>query len=133
SVEHCPHTAEVGGSIPSHANQICGNRLGCFAGTCSTRTRHQATRVRPSTFSADQRYVEERADPALAIWPSPTVLRPASQRWSLTWDRIRPGRRVMISLASRHSDIHCPGNCRRLSVSSLIALIARLPRTFTLS
>ena len=32
SVEHCPHTAEVGGSIPSHAYQICGNRLEWLTG-----------------------------------------------------------------------------------------------------
>jgi|GraSoiStandDraft_28_1057319.scaffolds.fasta_scaffold349499_2 hypothetical protein len=69
-------------------------------GTRSTRTRR---RMR-SVFGSAQRfrgprYLEERADPALAIWSSPTVLRPASQPWALTWDRIRRGRRVDVAQA----------------------------------
>ena len=74
-VEHCPHTAEVGGSIPSRAYQICGNRLEWLTGRAA-----RGLGTRRSVFGPAQRFrgpavFEERADPALAIWSSPTVLR----------------------------------------------------------
>src|SRR6185437_13678007 len=37
SVEHCPHTAEVGGSIPSRAYQARGNRLESSKGRAARR------------------------------------------------------------------------------------------------
>ena len=87
--------AEVGGSIPSRAYQFRGNRLKWWDAQHAYSAPHGDV-FGPAQDPADQRYVEERAYPALSIWPSPTTLRPASQCGALTWDRIRRGQRVMI-------------------------------------
>src|SRR5438874_6857089 len=105
-VEHCQYMAEVGGSIPSRAYQFRGNRLKWLTGRADSAPHGDV--FGPAQDSADQRYIEERAYPALSIWPSPTTLRPASRCGALTWDRIRRG----------HSVIHCPGK-----LSPLIGLL----------